>query len=184
MSSKHNLQEIVLRFLRRKKAISVDDLTTEIEKIIEHEEPNRKIKPRYVISRTIKHLNECGMIDNHQTEQSAFLKITPEGRQKLRSINLSSNEQLVPTTWDGYWRIIILDISEDNKKARNALRYILKKANFVCLKNSVWISPYPLEHLLSNMKTDLGLTDEMIIIVTDKIDSETKKIFLERYGRK
>ena len=180
--NKRNIQEMILGLLRKKRAVSVDDLTTEIEDIIESEEPNRKVKPRYVIARTIKHLGESGMLKKHETEQSAFLEITPEGRHKLRSINLSSEGQLVPTKWDGQWRVVILDIPEENKKARDALRYILKKANFVCLKNSVWISPYPLEHLLSNMKTDLGLSDELIIIVTDKLDPETKKVFLEKYS--
>ncbi len=63
---------------------------------------------------------------------------------------------------------------EDRKSEREALRYLLKKANFICIKNSVWVSMYPFEHLFTNIKKDLDLTTEMMIIVTDKVDVETE----------
>ena len=70
-----------------------------------------------------------------------------------------------------------MNIPEERKNEREALRYLLKKAGFVCLKNSVWISMYPFEHLFFNIKKDLNLSTEFIIIVTDKIDNETEKRF-------
>ena len=93
-------------------------------------------------------------------------------------ISISSSFTIVSTTWDGLWRIIILDLPEERKSEREALRYLLKKAGFICAKNSVWVSVYPYEHLFSNIKKDLNLTTEMMIIVTDKIDEETEKEFL------
>ncbi len=36
---------------------------------------------------------------------------------------------------------------------------------------------YPFEHLFNNIKKDLGLSTELIIIITDKIDEETEKEF-------
>ena len=58
------------------------------------------------------------------------------------------------------------------------MRYLLKKANFTCIKNTVWISPLPYENLFSNIKKDLNLATELMIIVTDKLDTETNKAFL------
>ena len=57
-----------------------------------------------------------------------------------------------------------------------------KKAGFICIKNSVWISIYPYEHLFKNIKNDLGLTSEMMIIVTNNIDKETEKEFYSLCG--
>ncbi len=92
-------------------------------------------------------------------------------------------EALVPQTWDGMWRIILLDLPEERKSERESLRYLLKKAGFVCLKNSAWISPFPFEHLFTNIKKDLGLTTEMMIIVTEHIDEESKKVLFETFGK-
>ena len=72
-----------------------------------------------------------------------------------------------------------MDLPEERKSEREALRYLLKRANFVCIKNTVWISPHPYENLFMNIKKDLGFTAELMILVTDKLDEETKKAFLE-----
>jgi len=96
---------------------------------------------------------------------------------------LDSNTNLVNTSWDGLWRIILLDLPEDRKNERESLRYLLKKAGFVCLKNSAWISPFPFEYLFTNIKKDLGLTTEMMIIVTEFLDEESKKVLLETFWK-
>jgi DNA-binding transcriptional regulator PaaX len=77
--------------------------------------------------------------------------------------------------------MIMLDLPEERKSEREALRYLLKKAGFVCVKNSVWVSMYPYENLFINIKKDLGLTTEMMILVTDKIDEETEKELIKMF---
>jgi len=45
-------------------------------------------------------------------------------------------------TWDKKWRIVVFDIPEKKKKARDALRWELKKLGFKELQRSVWVYPY------------------------------------------
>ena len=136
-------------------------------------------KKDYALTRSMKNLIESGCIKILQSDNKSYLKLTKKGKNKLNCIKLKSSEALVPTAWDGSWRIIILDIPEERKSEREALRYLLKKADFICIKNTVWISPYPYEHLFTNIKRDLGLGTELMIIVTDKLDEETKLTFIE-----
>ncbi len=136
-------------------------------------------KSGYALNRSIKNLVESGCIEILQSDNKSYLKLTKKGKNKLNSIKLEGEGALVPNTWDGLWRIIILDIPEERKSEREALRYLLKKANFVCVKNTVWISPYPYENLFTNIKKDLGLGTELMIIVTNKIDEETNNSFLQ-----
>ncbi len=140
---------------------------------------NRDPKVGYALNRSIKNLAESGYIEVLHSDNKSYLKLTTKGRNKLNRIKLEGVGTLVPIVWDGWWRIIILDIPEDRKSEREALRYLLKKANFTCIKNTVWISPYPYEHLFTNIKKDLGLQTEMMILVTNKIDEETKLVFLK-----
>ena len=88
----------------------------------------------------------------------------------MHSVKLEHENTLMNTSWDGSWRIVLLDLPESRKNERESLRYLLKKAGFVCLKNSAWISPFPLEYLFTNIKKDLGLSTELVIIVTSQID--------------
>jgi len=181
MKNKASIQEKILGLLHGKKAIKRSDVH---ETLLDASEDDFKAKnkPKYAINRSLKSLSDSGLIEELETEQSQFLRITPEGRQKLRNIKLSSPTSLVSTHWDGYWRMIMLDLPETRKSERNSLRYILKKAGFVMLKNSVWVSPYPLEHLFMNIKKDMGLSSELIIAVTQLIDPETEAELIETFG--
>jgi len=122
---------------------------------------------------------EIGCAEIIKSDNQSYLKITKKGLNKLNCIKLSGDEALVPNTWDGFWRIIILDIPENRKHERDALRYLLKKANFICIKNTVWISPHPYENLFTNIKKDLNLGTELMILVTNKLDPETNLAFIK-----
>jgi len=136
-------------------------------------------KTSYALTRSAKNLVEAGFAELISSDREEYLRITKKGKNKLNSMLLLAEDALVPTAWDGLWRIIILDIPEERKSEREALRYLLKKANFVCIKNTVWISPLPYENLFINIKKDLNLSTELMIIVTDKLDEETNLAFLK-----
>jgi DNA-binding transcriptional regulator PaaX len=171
MSRKQDYSKKILKILGQKPAISIEEL----KNINDCNTDNK-----YAITRSLKGLEEAGLIERIDSVQNSYARLTKEGKKKVHSLELDSETTLVNSTWDGAWRIIILDLPENRKSEREALRYLLKKANFVCLKNTVWISPYPYEYLFTNIKKDLGLSNELMIIVTDKIDEETKKSFLEK----
>lgn len=160
----------ILRVLEQKSAISLPAL----KECIEGE--------KYAITRSLKGLREAGLIEQISSSQNEYARLTKEGRKKVHTLKLESETTLINPTWDGYWRIILLDLPESRKSERESLRYLLKKAGFVCLKNSAWISPYPYEHLFQNIKKDLGLTTEMMIMVTNQIDEESKKALFATFG--
>ena len=182
---KKSLQELILSSLSRKKAKKQSDIIEHIEVILqEYEESHdqeRKVKPKYLINRAVKKMINDEMLTSHKTEQSSFLSLTSSGRQKLRNIKLSADNHLVSTTWDGYWRMIIVDIPESRKKDQDAIRYILKKAQFIQIKSSVWISPFPMEHMMINMKNDMDLQEEILVLVTDKLDRGTEELLARKF---
>ncbi|MDP2789310.1 MAG: hypothetical protein Q8O46_04710 [bacterium] len=168
MVKKPNIQKVILKTLSEKPALPLDAL-----------KENKDVKTTYALSRSIKNLVESGYAEMHDSGQQNYVRLTKKGKLKLDKISLEGGDALVPTTWDGFWRIIILDLPEERKNERESLRYLLKKANFICIKNTVWISPLPYEHLFTNIKKDLGLSTELMIIITDKLDPETNVAFLE-----
>ena len=161
----------ILKKLAERPAIYVEELK------------DKDTKTSYALTRALKNLVESGYAEIHKSERKNYAKITAQGKIRLNSMTLESEDALVPQTWDGFWRIILLDLPESRKSERESLRYLLKKAGFVCLKNSAWISPYPYEHLFTNIKKDLGLTTEMMIIVTQFVDEETKKVLFQTFGK-
>ncbi len=178
MLKKPSIQKAILKTLSKKGVSSLNSIRNDVEESMTST-PDASNKTGYAITRSIKNLLSDGLVEAFNTEHNQYIRLTKEGKHKLNNIALECESSLVSTSWDGYWRIILLDIPEERKSEREAIRYLLKKASFVCLKNSVWISMYPFEHLFTNIKNDLGLSIELIIIVTDKIDEETKKEFFK-----
>lgn len=168
MSSKQEYSNKILKILAEKPAIPLDLIKN-----------NDNPKTDYAMTRSIKNLVESGCVEILKSDNKNYLKLTQKGKSKLNSKKLEGEEALVSNVWDGFWRIIILDLPENRKSERESLRYLLKKANFVCVKNTVWISPLPYENLFTNIKKDLNLSTELMIIVTDKIDEETNLAFLK-----
>lgn len=180
MNKKNNPQNAILRILSRKKAVSLENLKKETAGTVS-EGFKGKTKPEYAISRSIKSIVDTGLAEILSTEQTEYLRITPEGREKLYRDELTNSSVPMSGAWDGKWRMVILDLPEERKNEREALRYLLKKAGFSCLKNSVWVSPFPFEHFFSNIKKDLGLTNELLIVVTESLDEESEKYFVESF---
>jgi DNA-binding transcriptional regulator PaaX len=160
----------ILAFLTAKPAVSMAELNETIPTLGTE---------KYALNRSLKGLEEAGLIETHHSGQQAYTRLTREGKRKAHSLKLENDTAVFDPNWDGKWRIILLDVSEDRKAEREGLRYLLKKAGFVLLKNSVWISPYPLEHLFMNIKKDLGLSTEIMIFVTDTLDEATEEAFAE-----
>lgn len=173
MSSNSNNTNKILKILAKNRAVAIDTLKQDGDK-----------KTNYALLRSIKNLAQVGLVEIHNSGKQKYIRLTQKGKNKLNCIKLYEDEAIVSASWDGYWRIIIIDLPEERKNEREALRYLLKKAGFVCIKNSVWISIYPFENLFTNIKKDLGFTTEMIIIVTDKVDEMTQKQFFLSCGTK
>jgi len=173
----HQYSKKILNILGEKMAIPLPELADRMG----GEECPQNL--RYAITRSLKGLREAGLVEQISSPQNEYMRLTKEGKKRVNSLKLDNKTTLVNTSWDGFWRIILLALPENRKAERESLRYLLKKASFVCLKNSAWISPYPYEHLFTNIKKDLGFTTEMMIVVTQFVDEETKKILFETFGK-
>lgn len=173
----------ILEVLADKPAYPVLSLQNELLEAFLDEFGSIQTKPKYAISRAFKNLAESGLIETLQSDNDLYVRLTREGRQKKHSLYLDNEQTIVPVSWDGFWRIVMLDVPENRKSEREALRYLLKKAGFVCIKNSVWVSPYPYEHLFTNIKKDLSLETELMIIVTNTLDPDTEREFFKIFRK-
>lgn len=186
MSRKPDYSKKILTLLAGKPAISLPEIVNQIGL-----EGSKTALPasakatagKYALTRSIKGLRDAGLIENVSSGQNDYARLTKEGKKKAHSLKLENEHAVLNPTWDGKWRIILLDLPESRKAERESLRYLLKKAGFVCLKNSAWISPYPFEHLFTNIKKDLGITTEIMILTTDSLDSETEKVLFDVFGK-
>lgn len=184
--SRQNLQTIIMKLVSMAKQIPEDRLMQEVTEVVSQlDTEKRKVKPEYVIKRTLKRLEEAGNIIRMETDSgSPIVSLTETGSEKLHRASLSGPSTVVPTSWDGKWRMVILDFESDDKKARDAVRYMLKKANFYCLKQSVWLTPHDLGGFIKEMKYHMHLTSEVMLVIAHQIDEEIEREVKEYFAIK
>lgn len=121
---------------------------------------------------TVHRLQRSGYIEKGVFEQEVCLKLTELGFKKLqekrqkRKEKSLLNEKIKKEKWDGFWRVVIFDIPEENKRIRNVLRETLKVLEFKQLQKSVWVSKKNYTNELRGWVRDLNLFQHVLIFET------------------
>lgn len=98
---------------------------------------------REVLYRNIKKLYQSQLIDYKENQDGTVgLTLAKEGKNKVLRYNLDKLTIKKPTKWDKLWRLVIFDIPEDFKSARDAFASKLTEIDFYPLQKSVFIYPY------------------------------------------
>ena len=104
--------------------------------------------------------------------ENGYYSLTNGGVSILRRWQMADYHIVKPKRWDHKWRIIIFDIPEKKKKARDRIRQIFKSAGFIRLQDSVWVYPYDCEDVVGLLKTELGVGKNILYIIADRIEDD------------
>lgn len=98
---------------------------------------------RNYLWRIISEFHRDRLVDYRENEDGTVIMILSEhGQKQTLKFKLDELEIKTPARWDKKWRLVIFDIPEKIKRAREALRDKLKNLGFFELQHSVWVFPY------------------------------------------
>ncbi len=129
-------------------------------------------KKRYYINTTITKLKEKGFIKFENKSGKKFVRLTKKGREKLLKYQLQEIKIKKPKRWDKKWRVVIFDIKEQRKYAREGLRIELIRLGFLKLQNSVWVYPYDCEEVIVMIKSHLKIGKDILYMTVEKIEND------------
>ena len=69
--------------------------------------------------------------------------LTKKGEEYALRYKLDEITIFTPSRWDGRWRVVMFDIPEKYRLARDSLRDKLKEIGFCEVQKSVFVHPYP-----------------------------------------
>ncbi|MEK9173146.1 MAG: CRISPR-associated endonuclease Cas2 [Patescibacteria group bacterium] len=99
---------------------------------------------REALLQAIKSLYRSSLIDFKELGGGKIRMIlSKSGKSRVLEFDADNLKIKKPLDWDGKWRIVIFDIPKDMKKAREVLRFHLKKLGFYGLQKSVFVLPFP-----------------------------------------
>jgi CRISPR/Cas system-associated endoribonuclease Cas2 len=101
------------------------------------------------------------------------LVLSDSGRKKALTYHTRYAKIRSKSGWDGKWRIVLYDIPEDERGARDAFRDHLTQLGFRKLQNSASIHPFDCKHEVEFFVELLDIRKYARFIVADSIDDET-----------
>ena len=128
---------------------------------------------RNALHRAIKLLYKARLLDaQDHPDGTTTIMLSQRGKQKALRYHI--NELKIPNmpTWDKKWRIVIFDIPEPRKKARDALAQALKNMGFITLQKSVFVHPFKCENEVDFVIEFFNLRQHVRTIIAESIDNE------------
>lgn len=117
-------------------------------------------------------LEKQGYINRYIKDKKNLIELTPIGKEKAFKYQLNDFQIRVPELWDKKWRLVIFDIPEEKKVAREILREKLKKIGFLQLQKSVFVYPYDCLEAIKSIKYIYCLAKYIQYIVAESIETE------------
>lgn len=117
------------------------------------------------LSQGLKRLRERGLIEFISDEKLAY-RLTDKGKDKALWEKMKYDDE----KWDGRWRLVIWDIPEKRRVARDLLRFKLKQLGFTKWQKSVWASKINCTKLLRNFIKQVGIDDWVMVVESDNVN--------------
>ena len=93
--------------------------------------------------RAIASLYESRLIEErNNTDGTTTLILSENGKKRALTYRSRGMKIKPPKTWDKKWRVVIFDVPEDERDARNSLRKHLADLGFYKLQQSVAVHPF------------------------------------------
>jgi DNA-binding transcriptional regulator PaaX len=127
----------------------------------------------------IKKLYRSKLIKRKENPNGSFTFVLTD-KGKLRALTYHFQTiKIERENWDKKWRIVIFDIPEKIKRARDALRDKLKEIGFYELQKSVFVFPYECKNEIDFIIEFFNLRRYVRFGVLNTIDNELhlKRIF-------
>ena len=128
---------------------------------------------RRSIHSAIKSLYQSKLVSCRDlVDGSVELVLTEMGNEQALRYNLE--EMIIPEMpkWDNKWRIVLFDIPEKLRVARDGLRFHLKKLNFFEYQKSVFAHPYNCLNEVNFLIEYHNVRPYVRFMIVDSMDNE------------
>lgn len=120
------------------------------------------------IGRIIKRLRKQELISVKDDGNTIEIELSEDGRRKLLSYNFE--EISLPKRRDGKLRVVIFDIPNEKKVARDMFRAKLILLGFKRIQKSIFLSPYPCKKEVEFITYFLGIEKYVSLMQVGKVE--------------
>lgn len=126
--------------------------------------------PRRQVRVALRRLEKKGYIRSLGEKNAWKFELTKEGREQLEKKTIEAIVIPKPVKWDGKWRMVIFDIPEKYRQARDGLRGKLEHIGFQYLNLSVWVHPFECRNEINAIVEYYGVGKYVRYAIVDLFD--------------
>lgn len=134
------------------------------------------LKNKHYLKERLRRLEARGWIKISEVNNQIKIELIEGGIKKAYYYQLENLKITKSEKWDGLWRVVIFDIPEEKKVARDVLRNKLKQLGFNKLQKSVFVLPYPCKKEIDIIRKTYGIWPYVTYMLVQKIDSQDKLV--------
>ncbi|MBI5798770.1 MAG: hypothetical protein HZB10_02465 [Candidatus Yonathbacteria bacterium] len=135
---------------------------------------SKNTKERYRVDRVLRNLHKNKLVNIYTKDGNEVVEITKAGKKKVLEFNLDEMKLSVPKKWDGYWRIVMFDIPQPKKRARDAVSRKIRELGLYPIQKSVFVSPYICKNEIDFIGEFFDVRDHIIYIKAKEIEGVRK----------
>ena len=119
-------------------------------------------------SQLVYYLKRNGYIEIKNLQPKQAVVLTPKGASRILQIKRKTESR--NRRKDRKWEMVIFDVPEERKHAREMLRERLLELDYQRLQDSVWVSPYDVFEETERFIREQNLDDCIRIFLIEEID--------------
>ncbi|MEK9175604.1 MAG: CRISPR-associated endonuclease Cas2 [Patescibacteria group bacterium] len=128
---------------------------------------------RRALCRAIAKLYQTRLIDaKENNDETVTMILTERGKKKALTYEINNMHIAPMKQWDKKWRIVLFDVPEKHKRARDAIAHTLKKIGFYRLQKSVFVHPHECKDEIDFVVEFFQLRQFVRFIIANNIDNE------------
>ena len=125
------------------------------------------------LNNAIRSLYRSKLVSERENpDGSLTMVLTEKGKEKAITFDIDKMEIKKPKIWDKKWRMVIFDIPEKKRTARDILRETLKQLGFYEFQKSVFAHPYPCKDEMDYLIEYYNIRPHTRIVTAMELDNE------------
>lgn len=129
-----------------------------------------RLKKRGQLQSAIKRMEKQKLVSWSEKNGELTLTLMEKGKKKILKYNIDELEIKKSGKWNKKWKVIIFDVPERERAARDIFRRKLKEMGFYQLQKSVFVSKYECESEISFLSNSLEIAKYVTYIEASRID--------------
>lgn len=127
-------------------------------------------RTKHIISQLAK--QKFVKVKEHE-DGKVTVTITKRGLVRALTYRLDDMQLVRPKKWDNKWRVVIFDIPEKYKKARDIFRIRLRQLGLYQLQESVYVSPYKCFNEVEFLRELYGIAFTVRYLLVEKMEDDS-----------